>query len=372
MVRACGVLGLVALMALGAGCGNESLGGNRMMPPATAGSGEPPATGGSGMSPGSGGISGILGTGGAATGGTTQCGMVSTAMAVAPVPPDILVVFDRSATMADDGNEMHCAGGCGPSSKGSLLAAGVESLIAANPQVNWGLWLYGGDQSCGRSSGLAVKVGLNTLMPITAALGTAPPGGDAPTTAAINEAWGYLNSLTDTSPHYIMLVSDGISSCGAAPEDGAQAAETISAALSSGSRTLVVGMAPSADATATGNLDAWALAGGMQKEPGDTFYAPADLQGTLTSNGSLAACAMALPAAPAPGVRLAVSVTMSDGSMSQVPQDPMEGWTFPGPDETSVVFNGSYCAQMKAGTITTVSIYYSCPPIGLGDELRAP
>jgi hypothetical protein len=72
---------------------------------------------------------------------------------------------------------------------------------------------------------------------------------------------------------------------------------------------------------------------------------------------------MQLSNPPAPGESLAVSVTMSDGSSSDVPQDPTSGWSFWDPTETSIAFNGQWCEEVKAGKIASVSVYYACPVI---------
>jgi hypothetical protein len=244
----------------------------------------------------------------------------------------------------------------------------MENVIAGNPQENWGLMLYGGPQTCGISSDVAVDVGPGTLMPIAAAIASAPPTGDSPTSWAILNAVSYLDGLADDSPRYIMLVTDGLSSCVNAPDDGGTVATTISNAFSTGGwLTFVVGIGSGSDATALANLSAWAQAGG----PGNSFYAPADLQsGPLSNISKEVACTRQLPMPPAPGVTLAVSVTMSDGSSSTVPEDPINGWSFSNPTETTINLNLQCCQQIQAGQITSVSVYYTCPVIGLGDVLR--
>jgi hypothetical protein len=300
------------------------------------------------------------------------CGFTTTATAVAPAPPSILLVVDRGATMADDANDMTCTGGCGASSKWSLLTAAMENVIAANPQVNWGLSLFGGDQACGVPSGVTVNVGPGNQMPIIAALATAaPPAGEAPAGTAISNASNYLgylaslNTIYPRAPGYIMLVTDGLSSCSTrAGEDGASVGNEIVAALYSGWSTFVVGMAPASDTTAIANLNLWAASGGAAKQPGNTFYAPEDLNSVLSAQTSLAnACTVPLSAPPAPGVTLAVSVTMADGSSSKVPQDPTSGWSFWDYTEWTIALNGQWCDDLKAGQITTVSVYYACPVI---------
>lgn len=79
---------------------------------------------------------------------------------------------------------------------------------------------------------------------------------------------------------------------------------------------------------------------------------------------------MQLPTAPVPGVILDVRVTTFDGSTSRVPEDPTSGWSFGDPSQMSIVFNGQWCEEMQAGEIASAGVYYACPIIDLGDELR--
>jgi hypothetical protein len=366
---------LAVVLVVGAGCDSESLGGNdpNAMMSGTGGA----ATGGTGnvgvIPTGSGGVAGAGG------GAGMVCGITTTAAAAAPVAPNILVVFDQSATMADDANEMTCSGGCGASSKSSLLMAAMEDVIAANPQVNWGLSLFGGDQGCLGPTGVTVNVGPGNLMPIIAALSAAPPpAGEAPVAQAIYNATNWFDALAnlDTihprTPGYIMLVTDGFSSCSSrAGEDAVSVGNAISSAASAGWPTFVVGMAPAWDTTASANLDLWAQSGGVAKQPGNTFYAPTDLNSVLSAQTSLAsACTIPLSTPPVSGVTLAVSVMMADGSLSEVPQDPSGGWSFWDYTETTIALNGQWCDDLKAGKITSVSVYYACPVLDLGDVLR--
>jgi hypothetical protein len=303
MDRGRGALVVLMTGVLSAGClGGESLGGK--MPDGTGGSNVPPASGGR---TGTGGNTGVD----AAPTGWMICNTQSVISIPRPVPPDILVVFDRSATMADDANEMTCDGGCGASSKWSLLAAAVENVIAANPQVNWGLELFGGDQSCTLGSGVAVDIGPGNFMPITAAIAAAPPAGDAPVVAAVEGATWYLGTLTDASPRYIMLVTDGQTMCDPAAGVGyPAAAQAIAMALADGWPTFVVGIVPSWDTTAIANLGLLAQAGAEPKEPGNTFYAPADLGSVLTpAAAAVDSCVVPLQYPLIQGSKLSVTAT---------------------------------------------------------------
>lgn len=67
-----------------------------------------------------GGDVGITGTGGT----STTCGQA--AVTINPLPPDILIVEDRSGSMNDDQTDAPCTGGCGARSKWALVTAVIN------------------------------------------------------------------------------------------------------------------------------------------------------------------------------------------------------------------------------------------------------
>ena len=73
-----------------------------------------------------------------------NCGQTS--VSVMPLPPDILIVQDRSLSMTDDSNDKACAGGsingdgmCGAASKWAQTIAAINQVVAqTQAKVNWG------------------------------------------------------------------------------------------------------------------------------------------------------------------------------------------------------------------------------------------
>ena len=68
-----------------------------------------------------------------------------------PLPPDILIVQDRSLSMTDDNNDQPCAGGsasgdgnCGAASKWSQTTTALNTVLSqTDTSVNWGLYWLG-------------------------------------------------------------------------------------------------------------------------------------------------------------------------------------------------------------------------------------
>jgi hypothetical protein len=349
MVRFGKWMAMAAVLAC-AGCGGEQLGGH-----------PPSGTGGSGT-PGFGGTTGVAGAGGSGS----FCGAVQTVSVPKPLPPDILIVMDRSSSLLQDSYGMSCTGGCGPTSKWALLSSAVESLVAGNPGVNWGLMLLAADDVCGVDYVPQVLVGPGTGPQILSLLAGTTPGGEAPTAGTIYQSVGYLQSLTDGSSKYLLLVSDGSSNCVNDPVGAASAAvgAVADARAIYGVPTFVMGLPSSSDAAAAAALTQMATNGGEPLVGGqNAYYTPSDdLSAVLGTNvGTLAACALSLNSPLGPDVTIAVTVTTSDGRETIVPQDPLNGWTFSDQTESNIFLNGTFCTTLKQGGYTAVTIDYQCP-----------
>ena len=353
-----------AALAACAGCfGGESLGNHT----GAGGSGGSSPTGGVGGDVGgtTGGIGGTIGAGGG-----MFCG--SYTMPIQPPFSDVLILMDRSSSMNDDSTEMSCTGGCGATSKWSLLAAAVSNLVTENPDVRWGLALYGSDNQCGVGSNPQVAVGTDNGQAISAALAAqVAPGGEAPTSSAVSYAVSYLQALYDPYPKYILLVTDGKSGCAGAA-DGGTADAAAEAAISlarnqSGISTFVLGLAPSGDSTAIATLNQMAENGGEASQgTANAFYTIPDLGPNFVSVISTGSCVVPLPYLLGVGTSLAVSVTSSDGVPVKLPLDPTNGWSFTDSSDTAISFNGTYCDGLLDGADASFSLYYSCDDPGLG------
>ena len=163
-----------------------------------------------------------------------------------PLPPDILIVQDRSLSMTDDSSGKSCVGGtrngdgmCGAASKWAQTIAAINQVVAqTQSKVNWGLMFLGDEPlECGAAtapvvditpgnSSQLIQAALNGVQ-FTGALGT-------PTTAVMNNAVKYLQGLTDANPKYLLLATDGEPNCvngSLATTDATGAENAVTAAL---------------------------------------------------------------------------------------------------------------------------------------------
>jgi len=86
------------------------------------------------------------------------------------LPPDILIVLDRSGSMNNDITDKPCNGACpAPGSKWTQMTAAIkQAVMASETTVKWGLKFFGNDNACGINAGAAVGPALNNSAAITA------------------------------------------------------------------------------------------------------------------------------------------------------------------------------------------------------------
>ncbi len=230
--------------------------------------------------------------------------------------------------------------------------------------VNWGLMFFGTDDACGTNLSPAVAMAPSgaSSMAIVGALGAATLGGDAPTTAAVSAAVQYLASLSDGSPKYVLLVTDGKAGCSSDP----------GAANFSFPTFVLAAVAPS-DTTAIAALNEMAVHGGEPQEGGaNAFYTTTDdLSAQLDPTRVSLATSCAIPLlGPLPtGVTLAITAERRDdfSVVTSIPHDSTNGWELIDPSDTSISLNGTSCASAKDGTYDQIFVLYQCDePTSLG------
>jgi hypothetical protein len=262
------------------------------------------ATAGANGAAGTNGATGTRGQAGAGTAGRSTGGNGGASCA-----PDILIVQDRGGSMNDDQTDQACRGGCGTFSKWSIVTTAVTNFLqATGGSVNWGLKFFSDDGACSASMAPTVPVGPSNGSAIANAIAATTPSGDTPTRDAINTGAAYLQTLVDTNPKFLLLVTDGISNCPAgcagtrapsvactinpnASEDMA-ADQAVAMAASQGIKTFVLGI--SAVTTQINELNQLAISGGEAQTGGATsYYAVGDeptVDAALTTIVGIAAC----------------------------------------------------------------------------------
>ena len=372
----------------------------------TAGSSATSGSGGmgAGMTLGSGGQAGSQATGGqVGTGGTVvvistggssgdvgigvdaatpNCGQTS--ISVMPLPPDILIVQDRSLSMTDDSNDQPCAGGsasgdgnCGANSKWAQVTTAINQVVGQTQNtVNWGLIFLGDEATvCGAATAPVVDItpGASAQAIQSAFSGVLFTGQiGTPTTAVMNNAVTYLQGLTDPNPKYLLLATDGEPNCAAGSgtanagaTDAVGAENAVAAANTAGFPTFVVGIATSTDAAATNALNTMAVNGGEAQTGAATqYYSVTDTAGLETVLaqiiGKTVSCTIPLTGVSGSLDKVAVSAKDASGNTIEIMQDDTNGWSYTDATKTAIVLNGDACNNLKSVTYTGFQFIYTC------------
>ena len=314
------------------------------------------------------------GGGGGAPGGSSNpdlnCGSLSRNAEM--VPPDILILQDKSGSMNDNPDDTMCTGGCGANSKWSQVTAALNMVVGqTDTMVNWGLKFFATSNSgCTVSTTAEVPVAANNANAIMTAISRAAPGSSTPTRTAEANAVTYLKTLTDTNPKFILLATDGLPNCmpgatgmtGQTADDSAGAEQAVADALTAGFPTFVVGIGNTmGDAT----LNQMAINGGRpQMGAATSFYQVADTASLVTALQtivtSVASCTFALGTPPNSMTSNNAIDVFGDGTLIPPDTTNMNGWNYVGTNNSQIQIYGPTCDAIMAGTVQTVSITYRC------------
>ena len=312
-----------------------------------------------------------------------NCGQVNNPLKV--VPPDVLLIQDRSGSMDHDDNDQSCRRGCGAASKWSEMTVAVTQVVTTTQAtVNWGLKFFadGSDaEACAVLPGVTVPVAPNNATAITTAIARTGPSTNTPTRAAIQAGTAYLMSLKDTNPKYILLATDGEPNCAAGcigndcsttpnPTEEMNSEMAVAAAAAAGIKVFVVGIGNVASAVAV--LNQMAVNGGEAQTGGATSYYAATDQTALATAlnqivGKVASCTLPLPGKPQDPTNVIVE---DEGTKTQIVRDTThtEGWDYTDASDTAIQLYGTACSKVTDGTYSNIQILEGCPgtPIQIG------
>lgn len=283
------------------------------------------------------------------------------------VPPDLLLVFDRSGSMLEDpatGDDCAPAATC-PSKWNQATTAVRTAVASSQTTIRWGLKLFSTNgNGCMVDPGVQVSTGFNTQPAIAAALAGARPSGSTPTTMAMTLAGDYLATLATPNPRFIVLVTDGQPTCAGGDGDGDDSPAAVAAVAAQAARgygTFVVGIATSSIAMADTTLTQMSAAGMHPRVGTPNYYVvnnTAELVAALGKIGTqVGSCTFSLASAPPDPSNV---VVLADGKIVPKAAQPTDnGWTY-GAAMTSVTLTGTYCQDVMSGVTTSVEALFGC------------
>ncbi|HEY4187867.1 MAG TPA: vWA domain-containing protein [Polyangia bacterium] len=292
--------------------------------------------------------------------GSQTC--VTTKPQTAALPPDVLILLDRSLSMAEDVNGNTCGAGC--MNKWVQVTGAINSFVpTTESSVNWGLMFFGDARSsgvtCNAETTADVVPATGNATKIMAAIAGTSPGSSTPTTVALKNAAAYLKGLSDDNPKYILLATDGLPTCGATGATSADDANAIAQVKAvhdtDGIPTFVVGIATTGmggDAT----LDQMAVNGGYPQAGTPQYYSissNAELQtvlGTITS--MVGTCFFGITPTLDP-TKQTISGVNADGN-------PLSSGDYMTVGNTGIQLIGQACTDYTAGKLKVIEVQVQC------------
>ncbi len=273
--------------------------------------------------------------------------------ALTRVPPNVMLVIDRSGSMAEP-----ISSTSNTSKWQDLLAAMAPVLSTYDGEIRFGLDLFGeGDDASCTPGSIAVPVGANHGALIQSTILAAVPNPSTPTAATLDVVIqnGMLNDAS--RDNLVVLATDGMPNCSQTVGDVTQRIQTLYSATPS-VKTYVIGVG-SATASNPAALNSWATAGHTAKASSPRYYqsnSAADLKTAFDAIvGGIVSCTFKMAqAAPDP-----TQLYVWSGGVS-VSASTTNGYTYDA-NGPSVTLHGPPCDLLKSTPNTKIQVVYGCP-----------
>jgi hypothetical protein len=315
------------------------------------GGGKGNGTGGVGNG-GAGGGGGGSGNGGGGGGGGSgsQCGGME--FALSRVPPNVMLVLDRSQSMTDP------IGIGSTTQKYDDLTTAIGALVQGyDGQMRLGATFFASDDNC--APGVPGPILANNGQTIMTEVAAHTPGSNTPTATTLDAVIA-SHELTDpTRGNYVVLATDGLPNC-----RDVDVTTRIKKLYASNPpvATFVIGIGADTN-TNPDLLNEWADAGHTAKtvaNPGDPRYFQTNSPGALKtafdsiSSGIVSCDFKMAQAAPDPTL-----ITVTENGMPVSPS-PTVGYTYD-PGTNTITLHGAACDTLKSNPGTKVQVIYGCP-----------
>jgi hypothetical protein len=274
-----------------------------------------------------------------------------------PIPPNLLVVLDRSCSMTEK---------IGNQTKWQIAVAALNGLMTTySGQIRFGITLFPDrvTPSCAQDM-IPVHPGPGNETTIQGMLTSSLTNGDplfpngpcvTNIDTAILQAQGEPALMDPARKSYVLLLTDGKQAgCNLGGGDNGTTA-AITAMHAAGVDTFVIGFGSGADPV---SLTAFADAGGVPAMGAHHYYDAADQASLAAALDTIAnatiGCDYKLTDVPPDPSK--VYVFFDNAS---VPSGAPDGWTYD-PATNTITFLGAACQQIKSGSVMDVHVVYGC------------
>lgn len=291
------------------------------------------------------------------------CGCAGDTIAAEPVPPNVLIVLDRSGSMASSPT-----GGSG-ASKWSIAKAAIATLTEGfEDRIRFGLMLYPGTNQRGNQGAQcgAGRVFIDPALDNAAAINTYIDDAKrtqfgTPTAEALAWLLDYTGLEDPARENVVVLITDGVSSCGD-PTTQVTALRSESPSI----RTFVIGFDGTGNNTDPDELNAMADAGGTALAGDTRYYAAGDAASLGEALAAIAAdvlgCTYQLSGVPPTLASLGVYADKVPIARDTTHSG---GWDYAsGPNQ--VTFFGPECQALLDGQVRDLVFIYGCPVPDIG------
>lgn len=282
----------------------------------------------------------------------TQEACGTSEFAVDDVPPNVMVLLDRSCSMLD-------------ANKWDIAVAALDQLTQEfGSRIRWGLQLY--PDATGDECTLeppSVEPGPDGHMQVAQVLSQALSPADlnypdgpcnTMTGGALAALAGHPTLHDATRSNHVLLITDGAEfGC---QKDESATLTTVQGMLTAGTTTFVVGFGSAVDAQA---LEELAQAGGAPRPTVPAYYQADDSAGLKTALagilGAVVGCEFALGETPPRTDEL--YAFLDD---KPVTRDDPDGWVYDEP-LNQVRFQGASCQALQSGSARDIDVVFGCP-----------
>ena len=295
------------------------------------------------------------------------------------IPPDMLIILDRSTSMQDLFVDRW-----GPSVSGiKRITASLEDVI------DFGLMKFPGGGNCTASAldpigqlacqnqaqcaagSLDVPIAANSAAAIAAALDNVQLVASTPTAATLQAAHSLLGNQFVTpdqqqAPAYVLLVTDGAPNCGTGgfglpvllANDVQASVDQVASMAQDGIKTFVLGYGTKSDPGLSAALDRMAVAGNT----GDAAHRAIEDEASLVAAfeeiaGRAVSCEYVLETAPSDPKYVLVELDQTALALGSP-----DGWSMSA-DQLHVTLEGSACAMLKGGGLHDLTVTVQCEPV---------